>query len=220
MYLVIVGCSGAGYHLTKVLLAAGHEVTVVERDHARCQLLWDELGSVVMEGDGTDERILKSAGTARADVFVGAANLDETNLVACQIAKHVFQVPHTMAVVKDTKNEPLFEVLGINVVVNATHLVVNALEEGVPGRPLLHLMTPDAPGLELVSVSIPEDSTVVGKKLNEVVLPPHSFISLVIKKDRAVMPSNDLVLEAQDDVVAVTMTDEEQTLYEILTEAL
>lgn len=217
MYVVIVGCSSVGYHLTKVLLAAGHEVTVVEKDHGRCQLLWNELGSVVLEGDGTDERDLKSAGTARADVFVGSANLDETNLVACQIAKHVFQVPHTMAVVKDTKNEPLFEVLGINVAVNATHLLVTALEEGVPGQPLLHLMNPRVPDLELVSVNIPEDSSVVGKRLDELILPPHSFISLVIKRTQASLPSNDLVLEVQDEVVAVTTTEEEHSLYEALT---
>jgi len=217
MYVVIVGCSSVGYHLTKVLLTAGHEVTVVEKNHTRCQLLWDELGSVVIEGDGTDERVLKSAGTARADIFVGAAGPDETNLVACQIAKHVFQVPHTMSIIQDTKNEPLFEVLGINVVVNATHLMVTALEEGVPGRPLLHLMNPRVPELELVSVSIPADSTAVGKRLDEVELPPHSFISLVIKKDRAILPSDDMILESEDEVVAVTMTGEEHTLYEILT---
>ena len=217
MYVVIVGCSSVGYHLTKVLLTAGHEVTVVERNHPRCQLLWDELGSVVIEGDGTDERVLKSAGTARADIFVGAAEPDEINLVACQIAKHVFQVPHTMSVIQDTKNEPLFEVLGIDVVVNATHLMVTALEEGVPGRPLLHLMNPKTPDLELVSVSIPADSSIVGKRLDEVELPPHSFISLVVKKDRAILPSDDMILESEDEVVAVTMTGEEHTLYEILT---
>ena len=217
MYVVIVGCSSVGYHLTKVLLTAGHEVTVVEKNHTRCQLLWDELGSVVIEGDGTDERVLKSAGTARADIFVGAAESDETNLVACQIAKHVFQVPHTMSIIQDTKNQPLFEVLGINVVVNATHLMVTALEEGVPGRPLLHLMNPRVPELELVSVSIPADSAVVGKRLDEVELPPHSFISLVVKKDRALLPSDDMILESEDEVVAVTMTGEEHILYEILT---
>jgi len=217
MYVVIVGCSSVGYHLTKVLLTAGHEVTVVEKTHTRCQLLWDELGSVVIEGDGTDERVLKSAGTARADIFVGAAESDETNLVACQIAKHVFQVPHTMSIIQDTKNQPLFEVLGINVVVNATHLMVTALEEGVPGRPLLHLMNPRVPELELVSVSIPADSAVVGKRLDEVELPPHSFISLVVKKDRALLPSDDMILESEDEVVAVTMTGEEHILYDILT---
>jgi len=219
MYVVIVGCSPVGYHLTKVLLTAGHEVTVLEKDPIRCQLLWDELGSVVIQGDGTDERDLKSAGTARADVFVAAADLDETNLVACQIAKHVFQVPHTMSTIKDTKNEPLFEILGIDVVVNATHLMVTALEEGVPGRPLLRLMNPRVPELELVSVSLPADSAIIGKRLDELVLPPHSFISLVIKKDRASLPSNEMILESDDEVVAVTSPGEEHNLYEILTGA-
>jgi trk system potassium uptake protein TrkA len=217
MYILIVGSGAVGYHLTKLLLAAGHEVLVIEKSPSRSQLLWDELGSVVLQGDGTDERTLKSAGAARADVFVAATGRDEANLVACQMAKHVFQVPHTMATVKDTKNEPLFHFLGIDVVVNSTHLVVSGLEEGVPGRPLLHLMNVPAPNLELVSVAIPEDSGLVGKRLADVELPPHSFISLVIKRDRASLPSNDLLLEALDQVVAVTMTDEEQTLYDILT---
>ena len=217
MYVLIVGCSAIGYHLTKVLLAAGHEVAVVEKSPTRCQLLWDELGSVVVQGDGTDEQVLKSAGAGRAEVFIAVTGVDETNLVSCQIAKHVFQAPHTMAVVKDTKNEPLFHVLGIDVVANATHILVTTLEEAVPGRPLLHLMDPRVPGMELVSVSIPEDSGTVGKRLDEVELPPHSFISLVITKDRASLPSHDLVLESQDEIVAVTTTDEEHTLYEILT---
>ena len=219
MYVLIVGSGPVGYHLAKLLLAAGHEVLVIEQAPSRCQLLWDEMGSVVLQGDGTDERTLKSAGAARADVFIATTELDETNLVACQMAKHVFQVPHTMALVKDTKNESVFHVLGVDVVVNATHLVVTSLEEGVPGRPLLHLMNVPAPNLELVSISIPEDSGVVGRKLAEVELPPHSFISLVIKRDRASLPASDLVLEALDQVVAVTMTDEEQTLYNILTGA-
>jgi trk system potassium uptake protein len=217
MYVVVLGCSAIGYYLAKVLLAAGHEVIVIEKNQTRCQLLWNELGSVVIQGDGTDERTLKEAGVARADVFIAVTGLDETNLVACQMAKHVFQVPYTMSLVRDTKNEPVFHVLGIDVVVNATHSVVTQLEEGVPGRPLLHLMNLRIPDLELVSVSVPDDAGVVGKRLDEVELPPRSFISLVIKKNQASLPSSDLILEAQDQVVAVTMTDEEQTLYEILT---
>ena len=217
MYIVVLGCSAVGYYLAKVLLAAGHEVIVIEKNHTRCQLLWNELGSVVIQGDGTDERTLKEAGVARADIFIAVTGLDETNLVACQMAKHVFQVPYTMSLVRDNKNEPVFHVLGINVVVNATHSVVAQLEEGIPGRPLLHLMNLRVPDLELVSVSVPEDAGVIGKRLDEVELPPRSFISLVIKKNQASLPSNDLILEAQDQVVAVTMIDEEQTLYEILT---
>jgi trk system potassium uptake protein len=127
MYIVVLGCSAVGYYLAKVLLAAGHEVIVIEKNPTRCQLLWNELGSVVIQGDGTDERTLKEAGVARADIFIAVTDLDETNLVACQMAKHVFQVPYTMSLVRDTKHEPVFHVLGIDVVVNATHSVVTQL---------------------------------------------------------------------------------------------
>ena len=217
MFVAIVGCSAVGYHLAKVLLSAGHEVVVIERNPARSQLLYEELGSIVLRGDGTDAGALKLAGVSRADILAAVTNRDETNLVACQLAKHLFQVPRTMALVRDTKNEPVFHVLGVDVVVNATHLVVNSLEEGVPGRPLIHLLNLRVPDTALVSVAIPEDSAAVGKRLDELELPPHSFISLVIKRSQAELPAKNLVLEGRDEVVAVTMTDEEQTLYDILT---
>ena len=216
MFVVILGCSEVGYHLTKALLATGHEVVVIEKDQSRCQLLTEELGSVVQRGDGTDEMVLQQAGASRADVFVAVTGRDETNLVACQVTKHVFQVPRTMAVLKDPKRAG-FSPAGVDVVVNATHQVLTSLEEGVPGRPMLHLMNLGAAGMELVSVSIPDDAGVVGRRLEEVELPPHSVIFLVVKKSGVELPSHELVLEAEDQVVAATMTGEEQTLYDILT---
>ena len=217
MYIIIIGCSAIGYHLLKVLLAAGHEVLIIERNVARCQLLWDELGSVVLLGDGTDEATLRLAGAARADVLITTTHHDETNLVACQVAQRRFQVSHTMSIVNDHKNNPTFHVLGVNVAVDLNHLALNLLEQGIPGRPLLHLMSLQNQGLDLVSIAIPSDAMVVGKKLDEVELPPHSFISLVVKQNRAEPPTPGLVIESGDEVVVVTSPDEENTLYEILT---
>ena len=217
MFAVIIGCSEIGYHLAKSLVATGHEVVVVEKDRDRCQLLIDEVGSISLQGDGTDEAILKQAGLARADVLIAVADRDDTNLVICQISKHIFSVPRTMAVIRDPKNEALFHVLGVDVVVNSIHLVLASLEEGIPGRPLVHLSSLRSPGTELISVSIPSDAGVVGMRLDDVELPPHSFISLVIKNSGATLPTDGLVLEAEDELVAVTMTGDEQTLYDILT---
>ncbi len=217
MYAVIVGCGAVGYHLTRTLLAAGHEVTVVERSPAKCELLRRSLEIGVVLGDGTNRDHLHTAGTSRADIFVGATDLDETNLVACQVAKHCFQVRRTMAVVRDAKNDSLFRVLGIDVAVNANHLLVTALEEGIPGQPLVHLMDTRAAGLELVSVSIPEDSSAVGRRLNEVVLPPNSIVTLVVKAEHAELPTADPTLESGDQVVVITTVAEELQLYDILT---
>lgn len=217
MYIVIVGCSEVGYHLTKALLASGHEVVVVDKSAERCQLLSDESGIVALQGDGTDERTLRLSGISRADVLVAVAGRDETNLVICQMAKHIFQVPRTMALIKDPKNEPIFHVLGVDVVVNAIHQILASFEEGVPGQPLIHLMNLRIQGMELVSVSVPEDAAIVGKRLREIELPPDCFISLVVKKDSAELPSDGLILEPEDELVAVTRTGQEQVLYDILT---
>ena len=217
MYVVIVGCSESGYHLSKALIAGGHEVVVVEKSIERFQLLKDELGTVALLGDGTDELTLKRAGIARADVVVSLTGVDATNLVITQMTKHIFQVPRTMALIKDPKNEPIFHEVGIDVVVNSTHLVLESMEEGVPGRPLVHLMNLRVPGMELVSVSIPEDSNIIGKRLSEIELPPNSFITLIVKKTGATLPTGRSVVEAEDELVAVTPEGDEQILYDILT---
>ena len=218
MYVVIVGCSESGYHLSKALIAGGHEVVVVEKSIERFQLLKDELGTVALLGDGTDELTLKRAGIARADVVVSLTGVDATNLVITQMTKHIFQVPRTMALIKDPKNEPIFHEVGIDVVVNSTHLVLESMEEGIPGRPLVHLMNLRVPGMELVSVSIPEDSNIIGKRLSEIELPPNSFITLIVKKTGATLPTGRSVVEAEDELVAVTPEGDEQILYDILTE--
>ena len=93
MYIVIVGCSEVGYHLTKVLLASGHEVVVVEKRAERCQLLSDESGIVTLQGDGTDERILRKTGIIRADMLVAVTGRDETNLVICRRPSTFFKSP-------------------------------------------------------------------------------------------------------------------------------
>ncbi|MBO19361.1 MAG: TrkA family potassium uptake protein [SAR202 cluster bacterium] len=217
MYVVIVGCSESGYHLSKALIAGGHEVVVVEKDTKRFQLLNEEMGSVALLGDGTDEVTLKRAGVARADVVVSLTGVDATNLVISQMTKHIFNVPRTMALIKDPKNEPIFHEVGVDLVVNSTHLVLTSLEEGVPGRPLVHLMNLRLPGMELVSVSIPGDSNIVGKRLSEIELPPNCFISLMIKRSGATLPTGRSVVEADDELVAVTPEGDEQILYDILT---
>ena len=217
MYVVIVGCSESGYHLSKALIAGGHEVVVVEKSPERFQLLNEELGSVALLGDGTAEATLKRAGVARADVVVSLTGADATNLVISQMTKHIFQVPRTMALIKDPKNEPIFHEVGVDVVVNSTHLVLASLEEGIPGRPLVHLMNLRVPGMELVSVSIPEDANIIGKPLNEIELPPNSFITLMVKKGGATLPTGRSVVEPEDELVAVVPEGEEQILYDILT---
>ena len=217
MYVVVVGCGRIGFNLAKALIAVGHEVTAIESDHDRCRYITNELGSVVMEGDGSSIETLKEAGVSRAELVIAVTEADEVNLTVCQMAKAVFNAPRTMALVKNPSHVALFRLLGIDTVINSTHLIISNIEEGVPSRSLVHLLNLQRHSMDIVALSIPSDAAVVGRPLSQIDMPPNSFITLVVKDEGPSLPQEDLVLNAGDDVVVVTVTDEEQTLYETLT---
>ncbi len=233
MFVIIVGCSPMGYHLAKRLSAADHEVILLEKNGALCQLIWDELGSLVMQGDGADLVDLRRAGAPRADVLVAATDRDETNLVSCQMAKHAFAVPRTVAVIRDSRHQTVFRVLGVDSVVNLANLVLDALEHTVAESRFNHLAHLHRPNSMLVCVTIPEDASAVGRRLSDL-LPPQdgdeadleeshlprkapTFVSVVVREGSPIPPTADLQLRAFDEVYAVTSTEDEAALYENLT---
>ena len=222
MYVVIVGCSEAGFYLSRALVTSGHEVAVIESDLERHRLLTEDEGIMAVLGDGSDTDVLKKAGAARADVIAALTGIDATNLVICQTVQHMFQTPRTMTLLKDPKNETLFNQVGVDVVVNRISLVLSALEEGIPGHPLRHLMTlrtrrGTRPGMELLSIPVPPGADVVGKRLADIELPPDCFISLVAGKEQAILPSNNYLVQAEDELVVVASNGDEQIIYDILT---
>ena len=217
MYIVIVGCSEVGFFLSRALASAGHEVAVVEREPVRHQLLTENLGMVALLGDGADLGVLNRAGVQRADAVIALTGQDATNLVICQIAKHLNENTRTVTLVKDPKHERIFQELGIDMVVNWVGLALGALEAGVPGQPLRHLMTLHGPGGELVSVTVPSTADIVGKRLSEIGMPPDSFVTLIVRKERTIIPQAQVVVEADDEIVAVVPLGGEQILYEVLT---
>jgi len=217
MYIIVIGGGKVGYYLSKALLAEGHEVLIIEKDATRVERIEEELGSICMQGDGCEAATLEEAGTERANLFVAVTDEDEDNLVACQVAKHKFNVPRIIARIGNPKNEALFKKLGIDVTVSSTNLILEYIEQEVPTHPLTHLLQLRRGELEIVEVKIPPTSTAVGKQVRELPLPPGSFLSLIIKEDGVRLPAQDTTFEAEDRVIAVTKPELEQALRIILT---
>ena len=233
MFVIIVGCSATGYHLAKLLLVAQHEVIVLEKSLARCQRLWDELGSVVIHGDGTDLVDLRRAGITRANTVVAVTDRDETNLVVCQMAKHAFSVDRTIATIKDTKNHTVFRILGVDSVVNSGDLVLDVLERSIVESSFNHLSPLRGPNTFLVSLIIPDDASAAGMSLRDLGIIRQlseneqernedgqfleSFPCVVVRGGHPLVPVGDTVLEAQDELFAVTTSAEESRFYEKLT---
>ncbi|MFC2068122.1 potassium channel family protein [Chloroflexota bacterium] len=213
MYIIIVGGGRVGYYLTKALIDEGHEITIVEKNKLVCDTISDELGSICLQGDGCEAKTLAEVGTGRAAMFIVVTGDDEDNLVACQIAKHKFNVPHTIARVRNPQNEAIFKKLGVDVTVSSTNIILEHIVEEVPTHPLTHLLEIRDKGMEIVEVKIPPDAKTVGKPIKDLSLPVGSSLILISRKEqKPLMPKSSTVLEPEDRVIAVITPETEEEL--------
>lgn len=218
MYVIVVGGGKVGYYLAKELLAENHEVLVIEQDAAKCERIAEELGDIVLRGDGCEAATAEIAGFGRADMICAVTGDDEDNLVSCQLAKSKFGVPRSVARLNNPKNKTIFKKLGIDTTVSATAAVLAQIEQELPTHstiPILQLKS----GLELVGLKMPADSGVIGKPIKELLMPHGSLIVLVVGKDGTPRPTSpDTIIHAEDEVVAVTSAENEEALRAALTE--
>ena len=218
MYIIIVGGSRVGYYLAKALLDEGHEVLIVEKNASFCDIINEEMGSVCVRGDGCEASTLADVGTGRADMFVAVTGDDEDNLVACQVAKYKFNVPRTIARIRNPQNEAIFKKLGVDVTVSTTNIILEAIEKEVPTHPLTHLLTLSDKGLEIVEIRIPPESKSIGKLVKEISRPEGSKLALIIPKNRKPrMPAPNTVLREGDQIIALTTPELETELRAALT---
>ena len=216
MYLIVVGGGKVGYYLTQTLLAEGHEVLLIERDPAKVERFVEVLGNVVVAGDGAEAATQMNAGAARADVVIAVTGEDEDNLVICQMAKQKFHVARTIARVNNPKNEQLFRMLGIDVTVSQTNYILNLIEQAIPERSFVHLLSLRHADLAIVDAKIAESSMVAHRAIGEIQLPINTVIAAVARGPHLIIPSPTTELLPGDDVIAVAHRDQEDDLRRLL----
>jgi trk system potassium uptake protein TrkA len=217
MYIIVVGGGKVGYYLTKTLVNEGNEVLLIERKPDKVALFTERFGSVVLQGDGAEVATLDKAGAARADVVVAVTGEDEDNLVICQVAKKRFEVPKTIARVNNPKNEEIFRALGIDVTVSQTNIILNIIEQEIPDRPLVHLMTLKHAQLAIVEAVVGDASPVVNQPLSTIKLPPNVVISAILREGTLHIPQGAARLLPGDEVIAMTDRASEEPLRRLLT---
>jgi len=97
MNAIVVGCGRVGSQLATMLSVEGHNVTVIDRDEDAFRRLGSTFNGVTVKGLGFDEEVLDEAGIREADVFAAVTDLDNTNLMAAEVARKIFHVPHVVA---------------------------------------------------------------------------------------------------------------------------
>ncbi len=113
MKIIIMGCGRVGAQLAGSLDDDGHEVTILDNDAYSFRRLSPTFGGNALIGNGIDQEALKRAGIEKADVFVALTQGDNRNVMATQIAKHIFNVPRAICRIYDPLRQELYNTLGI-----------------------------------------------------------------------------------------------------------
>ncbi len=205
MFIVIAGGGKVGAALAHDLPPEGHEIVLLEKNRRKAQDLEDELGASVLPHDASEGRWLSMAGVARADLVIAVTGDDEDNLVICQLGRTLSHGrARTIARVNNPKNQDAYRLLGIEVIVNATDLVMSMIERDLGAASVVHLMRLRSAGLELVELTVAKESAADGSPVAALGLEElGARIAVVQRGDAALFKLSDLVLASGDIVVAV-----------------
>jgi trk system potassium uptake protein TrkA len=100
MKILILGAGRVGESVAESLVSERNDITVIDSDPARLRGLQDRLDLRGVVGNGIQPSVMQEAGIEDTDLLIACAPQDETNLVACKVAKHSFNVPTAIARVR------------------------------------------------------------------------------------------------------------------------
>jgi len=132
MKVVIMGSGRVGAQLAGLLDAEGHQVTILDTDAYSFRRLPPDFGGTALVGNGLDQEALKRAGIEEADAFVVVTQGDNRNVMAAQIAKHIFNVPRVICRIYDPLRQELYQTLGLEAI-SPTTVFAQLLKEKLEG---------------------------------------------------------------------------------------
>jgi len=208
MRVAIAGAGKVGRSIAAELLGHDHEVLLIDPEVSTYRA--DLAAATWLQGDACEISSLDEAHLQTCQVAIAATGDDKVNLVISLLAKTEYGVPRVVARVNHPKNEWLFnEGWGVDVAVSTPRLLSALVEEAVSVGDVVRLMEFKQGDANLVELTLPTDSPVVGTRVGDVQLPVDTTLVTIVRDQRVITPTADDPLEAGDELLFVTSAHSE-----------
>lgn len=217
MRVTIAGAGNVGRSIATELIGNGHDVLLVERE-PRSMKLTTVPDAEWLLADACELDTLVQARLQDCDVVVAATGDDKANLVVSLLAKTEFGVDRVVARVNHPKNEWLFnESWGVDVAVSSPRLLAALVEEAVSVGDLVRLLTFQKGHANLVELTLPATSPMVGRLVGSIDFPRDAALVVVLRDGRVIVPAPDIALEGGDELLIVAAAEAEPEIDRLLT---
>lgn len=217
MRVAIAGAGKVGRAIARELVTNGHDVLLIDRD-AELARPGVVQGAESLMADACEVASLEQARLPECQVVVAATGDDKVNLVVSLLAKTEFGVPRVVARVNHPKNEWMFdESWGVDVAVSTPRMLSALVEEAVSVGDLVRLFTFRQGAAELVEMTLPADSPVVGQSIGAIDWPKDTAPVAVVRGVSVSAPQSSMVLEPGDELLFVAAPSQESLLQSLMT---
>lgn len=209
--VMIAGATRIGVQLARLLEQSKRDVVLVEKDPEKAREAGEQLQrTLVVTGDATDRKVLVQENVDTFDAFVGAAKVEEYNVLAALLAREL-GVPVTSVMINQPELKPILENLGIDLVVSPRLTTVGAVLKQVHGG-AEEVTLQNTGGERLMVLTVREGSPSVGQKVRELALPETSMLAAIVRGERVVLPRGEDAIEAGDTVIAFSLHESAEAL--------
>ena len=207
---MIVGGGKASYYLAKQLIAMGIDVKIIEQNKERCEELSILLPeAIIINGDGTDEEVLREEGIEYAQAFIPLTDIDEENIM---LTLHAKQVSNAKLITKINRStfKNVISKLDLGSVIYPRYITSEAIIAYVRAKKnstnsnietLYHMFDNRA---EAIEFRVDEPSSVTGIPLKDLMLKNDLLVSFIYRNGKVQIPSGLDTIEVGDTIMIVT----------------
>jgi trk system potassium uptake protein TrkA len=212
MRIAIAGAGNAGRAIARELIANGHQVLLIDKNPKALKM--ESVPSAEwLLADACEISSLDKAKLDICQVMVAATGDDKVNLVSSLLAKTEYGVPRVVARVNHPKNEWLFDSSwGVDVAVSTPRIIAALVEEAVSVGDVVRLFSLKAGEANLVELTLPDNSTCIGKSVAEINLPEDAALAAIIRDGHVITPAGHDVFSAGDELIFVASAQAEDSL--------
>ena len=202
--ILIIGGGNIGLNLAKMVENnfKSARVKIIEKNKLRAEEIANELeSSIVINGDGLDEEILKEAKIEESETVLALTNDDENNIMACVLAEKTAPNKRTIAIVNKSNYSLLQSSLNIDDLVDPRMTTVSRIMEHVHKGTIGTVYSLLDGEYEFIEAKILEKSELLNKKIKDSNLPEDIRIGAIVRKDEVIIPKSSFVFEKDDLIV-------------------
>lgn len=212
MKIIILGAGQVGGTLAENLVGENNEITLIDTNVERLRELQDKYDLRVITGPGSHPRILREAGADDADMLVAVTNSDETNMIACQVAAALFNIPNKVARIRAqaylSERENLFgdEGLQVDHIISPEQLVTDYIRRLIEYPGALQVVDFACGRVGLVAVKAYYGGPLVGNALatlKEHMPNVETRVAAIFRQGKAIRPQGTTIIEADDEIFFV-----------------